>query len=92
MAERSEIHAIEADDDAAFIERANQILDEVKGVLPENLHCLLLCAVTKDSKVKIGILGSDTDIAKMLMSVTTVARNGVVQANSPSNPSNEVTH
>lgn len=90
MTERSEIHTIDADDTVAFIARASQALDEVKAVLPENLHCLLLCAVTKDNEVKVGILGSDMDIAKMLMTVTTVARNGVVQANSPSNPTNEV--
>ena len=92
MTERSEIHAIEADDSDAFIAHANQVLNEVKAVLPENLHCLLMCAITKDNEVKVGILGSDMDIAKMLMTVTTVARNGVVQVNSPSNPSNEVTH
>ena len=90
MTERSEIHAIEAGDDAAFVARASQALNEVKAVLPENLRCLLLCAVTKDNEVKVGILGSDMDIAKMLMTVATVARNGVVQANSPSNPTNEV--
>lgn len=92
MIERSEIYTIEADDDAAFVARANQALNEVKAVLPENLHCLLLCAVTKDGQMKAGIIGSDTDIAKMLMTVTTVARNGVVQANSPTNPTDEVTH
>ena len=90
MTEHSEIHAIEAGDHAAFVALANKFLNEVKTVLPENLHCLLMCAVTKDNEVKVGILGSDTDIAKMLMTVTTVARNGVVQANSPSNPTNEV--
>ena len=90
MTERSEIHAIEAGDAAGFVERASQALNKVKAVLPENLHCLLLCAVTKDNEVKVDILGSDMDIAKMLMSVTTVARNGVVRANSPSNPTNEV--
>ena len=90
MAERSEIFLIEPKDNDSFLERANQILDEIKAVTPENLHCLLLCAVTKDNEVKVGILGSDMDIAKMLMTVTTVARNGVVQANSPSNPTNEV--
>jgi len=90
MTERSEIHAIKAGDDAAFIARATQTLNEVKAVLPEELHCLLLCAVTKNNEVKVGILGSDMDIAKMLMTMTAVARNGVVQANSPSNPTNEV--
>lgn len=90
MTERSEIFVIEPEDNDSFLERANQALNEVKAVLPENLHCLLMCAVTKDNEVKVGILGTDTDIAKMLMTVTTVARSGVVQANSPSNPNNEV--
>ena len=90
MTERSEIHAIEAGDDADFITHATRALDAVKAVVPEDLHCLMLCAVTKNNEVKVGILGSDMDIAKMLMTVTTVARNGVVQANSPSNPTNEV--
>ena len=90
MTERSEIFLIEPEDSDSFLKRANQALNEVKAVLPENLHCLLLCAVTKDNEVKVGILGSDMDIAKMLMTVTTVARNGVVQANSPSNPTNKV--
>ena len=90
MTERSEIHEIKAGDAATFIAHASQVLNEVKAVLPANLHCLLLCAVTKDNEVKVGILGSDRDIAEMLMTVTTVARNGVVQANSPSNPTNEV--
>ena len=92
MIERSEIHAIEAGDDAGFVARVSQALNKVKAVLPENLHCLLLCAVTKDNEVKVDILGSDMDIAKMLMTVATVVRNGVVQANSPSNPNNEVLH
>ena len=92
MTERSEIHTIEAGDDATFIARASQALNKVKAVLPENLHCLLLCAVTKDNKVKVNILGSDTDIAKMLMTVATVVHNDVVQANYPSNPNNEVIH
>lgn len=90
MTERSEIYTFDSDDTVAFVARASQALDEVKAVLPENLHCLLLCAVTKGNEMKVGILGSDMDIAKMLMTVTTVARNGVVQANSPSNPTNEV--
>ena len=90
MTEHSEIHEIDADDSAAFIAHASQALNEVKAVLPEDLRCLLLCTVTKDNEVKVGILGSDMDIAKMLMSVTTVARNSAVQANSPSNPTNEV--
>ena len=90
MTEKAEIAKIDTEDE--FIARAKDILDEVKSIDPTNLHCLMLCSVSNDDEVKVGILGSDMDIAKMLMTVTTVARNGVVQANSPSNPTNEVIH
>lgn len=90
MTERSEIHTIEPEDQEDFLVHASKALAEVKAVTPENLHCLLMCAVTKDNEVKVSILGTDTDVAKMLMTVATVARSGVVQANSPSNPTNEV--
>ena len=90
MTEKAEISEIETEDE--FIARAKDILDEVKNIDPANLQCLLLCAVTKDNKVKVGILGSDMDIAKMLMTLTSVARNGVIAAQTPSNPSNEATH
>ena len=90
MTEKAEISKIKTEDE--FIARAKDILDEVKNIDPANLQCLLLCAVTKDDKVKVGILGSDMDIAKMLMTLTSVARNGVIAAQTPSNPSNEATH
>ena len=90
MTEKTEISKI--DTEYEFVARAKDILDEVKAVLPENLRCLLLCAVTKDIEVKVGILGSDMDVAKMLMSVTTAARDSVIAAQTPSNPSNEATH
>ena len=90
MTEKTEISKI--DTEYEFVARAKDILDEVKAVLPENLRCLLLCAVTKDIEVKVGILGSDMDVSKMLMSVTTAARDSVIAAQTPSNPSNEATH
>lgn len=90
MTEKAEVSKIETEDE--FIARAKDILDVVKSIDHEDLQCLMLCAVTKDNKVKVGILGPDMDIAKMLMTVTTVARNGVIAAQTPSNPSNEATH
>ena len=90
MTERSEISAIEADDRAKFTEKAAEIISAVGGLSPESLRCLMVCAVDNEGKVQVGVLGTDMDITKMLMTVTTVARNGVVQANSPSNPTNEV--
>ena len=92
MTERSEIFAIEADDRAQFTAKAAEILNNVGGLTPESLRCLMVCAVDNDGKVQVGILGSDMDIAKMFTTMTTVAHNGVVKANTPSNPNNETPH
>lgn len=90
MAEKAEISKIETEDE--FVDRAKDILDEVKSIDPANLQCLMLCSVSNDGEVKVGILGPDMAIAKMLMTLTSVARNGVIAAQTPSNPSNEATH
>lgn len=90
MTEKAEIAKIDTEDE--FIARAKDILDEVKGIDPANLQCLMLCSVSNDGEVKVGILGPDMAIAKMLMTLTSVARNGVIAAQTPSNPSNEATH
>ena len=92
MTERSEIFAIEADDRAQFTAKAAEILNNVGGLTPESLRCLMVCAVDNDGKVQVGILGSDMDIAKMFTTMTTVAHNGVVKANTPSNSNNETSH
>lgn len=90
MTERAQISKIDTEDE--FVARAKDILDEVKSIDPEDLQCLMLCSVSNDSEVKVGILGPDMAIAKMLMTLTSVARNGVIAAQTPSNPSNEATH
>ena len=92
MTERSEIFAIEADDRAKFTEKAAEILSNVGGLSPESLRCLMVCAVDNEGKVQVGVLGTDMDIAKMFTTMTTVAHNGVVKANTPSNPNNETPH
>lgn len=92
MTERSEIFDIEADDRAQFTAKAAEILNNVGGLTPESLRCLMVCTVDNDGKVQVGILGSDMDIAKMFTTMTTVAHNGVVKANTPSNPNNETHH
>ena len=90
MTEKAEVSKIDTEDE--FVARAKDILDEVKSIDPTNLHCLMLCSVSNDDEVKVGILGPDMAIAKMLMTLTSVARNGVIAAQTPSNPSNEATH
>lgn len=90
MTERAQISKIKTEDE--FVARAKDILDEFKSIDPANLQCLMLCSVSNDGDVKVGILGPDMAIAKMLMTLTTVARNGVIAAQTPPNPSNKVTH
>ena len=92
MTERSEIYTIEADDRATFTERAAEILSNVGELSPESLRCLMVCAVDNEGKTQVGVLGTDMDIAKMLMTMTTAAHNGIVQANTPSNPNDETSH
>lgn len=90
MTEKAEISKINTEDE--FIARAKDVLDEVKKIDPTNLQCMMFCSVSDDGEVKVGILGPDMAIAKMLMTLTSVARNGVIAAQTPSNPSNEATH
>ena len=92
MTERSEISTIDADDRAQFATKAAELLNSVGGITPDSLRCLMICAVDNDGNVQVGILGSDMDIAKMFTTMTTVAHNGVVKANTPSNPNNETPH
>lgn len=90
MTEKTEIANINTEDE--FVARAKDALDEVKSIDPANLQCLMVCAVSNDGEVKVSILGPDMAIAKMLMTLTSVARNGIIAAQTPSNPSNEATH
>lgn len=90
MTEKTEIAKINTEDE--FVARAKDALDEVKSIDPTNLQCLMVCAVSNDGEVKVSILGPDMAIAKMLMTLTSVARNGIIAAQTPSNPSNEATH
>lgn len=90
MTEKTEIAKINTEDE--FVARAKNALDEVKSIDPANLQCLMVCAVSNDGEVKVSILGPDMAIAKMLMTLTSVARNGIIAAQTPSNPSNEATH
>ncbi len=90
MTEKAEVTKIDTEDE--FIARAKDILDGVKSIYPANLQCMMLCVVSNEGDVKVSILGPDMAIAKMLMTLTSVARNGVIAAQTPSNPSNEATH
>lgn len=80
-----------------FRERAKETLESLGAVSPEDVVCMTGVVVTqgkesKDAKVHVFTLGSDEDISKMLTTLITVTRDGVIKANTPSNPDNEVTH
>lgn len=93
MADINEISLIEAEDADGFKAKASHILDRLKAIDPANLHCLMVCAVTKDDgKVMVSALGSDTDLAKMMMTLSEVTSQGVVQSHMPSNPNKETAH
>lgn len=62
---------IEPEDNDSFRARQSSPQRGHAVVLPGKPALFAECAVTKDNEVKVGILGTDTDIAKMLMTVAT---------------------
>ena len=89
MTERSEITKIDMDDTQAYTNKAKDLLDGIATIAPENLRCAMGVFVDNESNMRVGILGTDMDITKMFSALASVAHNGALQANTPSNPSNE---
>ena len=80
-----------------FQERAKETLEALGAISPEDVVCMTGIVVTQDEEsneamIRVFTLGSDEDISKMLTTLVTVTRDGVIKANTPSNPDNEVTH
>lgn len=92
MTERSEVTNIDMDDKQACTNKAKDLLDGIASIAPENLRCAMGVFVDNEGKVRVDILGTDMDITKMFSTLASVAHNGVLQANTPSNPSNETVH
>ena len=86
------------DNEEAFVERAREIFQKLQAIDPTKVHCMMgmVVAESPDNKdeaaVRAFVLGSDEDIAKMFSSLVTITRNGIVQANTPPNHNDEVTH
>lgn len=82
----------------AFVERAREIFQKLQAVDPAKVHCMMGMVVAKppgnkdEAAIHAFVLGSDEDIAKMFSSLVTITRNGIVQANTPSNHNDEVKH
>jgi len=86
------------DNEEAFVERARGIFQKLQAIDPTKVHCMMgmIVAESPDNKdeaaVHAFVLGSDEDIAKMFSSLATIARDGIVQANTPSPHNDEVKH
>lgn len=92
MSEVSEIDSYSSGDRDTHIEHAKKMIAQVAELKPDEIGCMLVCAVTFAGEVKVGLIGSDASIAKMLVTVSTVAREGVIKASAESNPTNETAH
>lgn len=86
------------DNEEAFVERAREFFQKLQAIDPTKVRCMMgmVVAESPDNKDEHAIhafaLGSDQDIAKMFSSLGTIARNGIVQANTPSTHNDEVKH
>jgi hypothetical protein len=77
MKDQTKITLVDIDDKERILANSKEILDGLKSIEPENLRCLLFCAVDTNNMVHTGVLGSDVDIAKMLVTVAIAARGGI---------------
>jgi len=86
-------------------ERAKSILKELGKIDPNSVLCMMgvvvhsngdIQTVIADDKGKLNIhafvLGGDEDIAKMFTTLVTIAKNGMIRANTPETHDNEVKH
>lgn len=86
------------DSEEAFVERARRVFQQLQTIDPTKVHCMMGMVVTESSDSKDNaavhafVLGSDENIAKMILSLITITSNGIVQANTPPNHNNEVKH
>lgn len=86
------------DDEESFVERAREVFQKLQAIDPTKVHCMMGMVVAKspdnkdETAVHAFVLGSDEDIAKMLSSLVTITRNGIVQANMPPTHNDEVKH
>lgn len=94
--ETSSVQKVDSMED--FVLRARGIFRKLQAINPDKVHCMMGRVVAEspgnkdEAAVHAFVLGSDEDIAKMFSSLVTITRNGIVQANTPSNHNDEVKH
>lgn len=86
------------DSEEVFLERTREIFQKLQAIDQTKVRCMMGMVVsdTPDGIDEVSahafVLGSDEDIAKMFVSLVTVTRNGIVQANTPPTHNDEVKH
>ena len=86
------------DSEQEFVERARELFQKLRTIDPDTVICTMGMVVSQSPDSEDGttvnafVLGSDEEIAKMFSSLVTITRNGIMQANAPTNHNNEETH
>ena len=100
--EYSQITKLEPDEIAG---KAKSIFSDLQKIDPDSVLCMMGLIVHRDGTVEVAtpneqnnvkvhafIMGSDEDIAKMFTTLVSVAKSGIVAANTPEDTDNEVKH
>lgn len=85
--------------------KAKAILADLQAIDPDSVLCMMGLIVHRDGTVDITtpdgqvnvklhafVMGDDEDIAKMFTTLVSIAKSGIVAANTPENTDNEVKH
>lgn len=100
--EYSQITKLEPDEIAG---KAKSILSDLQKIDPDSVLCMMGLIVHRDGTVEVAapnkqqsvklhafIMGDDEDIAKMFTTLVSVAKSGIVAANTPETTDNEIKH
>ncbi len=100
--EYSEVTKLTADQIAG---KAKHLLGEINAIDPNDVLCMMGLIVHKKGGVQLAttdeeghvklhafMMGDDEDIAKMFTTLVTIAKQGLMQANSPEDTTDKVKH
>ena len=100
--EYSQITKLGPDEVAA---KSKAIFADLQAINPDSVLCMMGLVVHRDGVVEVAtsdeqhnvrlhafVMGSDEVIAKMFSTLVSVAKSGIVAANTPENTDNEVKH
>lgn len=82
---------LEISSNEEFVAKCQRVVTEIGGVKPETVICTMGVMVTTEG-VKLYTLGTDNQLAKMLLTLADTVRTGMQQANNPPTPTDEAKH